>query len=505
MRTKNAFKNIIIAVVAQCTLLVVGLLLRRILLNNFDVELVAYEGMISNIFSLLAVAGMGASSMFHYRMYRAFAREDQDLINWTLSLFRTLYRSLALLLTILCAIVFFLLPVIFGDRVQYWGYFRIMYLLYAVSAISSYVFGYWHTLLIAGQKEYKIVITQTLFQMATQIMKVVVLWTTKDFLLYLLLTTCSNLAETIIIAKRSQKEYPQVKIKKSTLQDCRNEGMLKELKDLFIHRLSSALMYSTDSILITLLVDVRSTALYNNYLMIATRVMGIFDKLVSPMRAMLADAVNKESKETSFLLYRTIDLYCFFLASILFICYVVVFQPAITVFFGGQFLLTGDFVFAYALQYYVNMKYQGVIQVRCCFGDYEIERNCAICGMIINFVLSILLGYYYGLMGVIMGTVIASLALWNGYFIIVDKKFFQLSLLRSWTREVGFLLLALIELWIVRTAVDNIPYTFAGMIIRGIIGVTVPTILNCILFAKTNTFRNILEHLRTVFIRRGTS
>lgn len=502
MRTRNALKNIIFSVGSQCFLLVIGLVLRRFLLNNFDVELVAYDSLLSNIFALLAVVGMGSDSMFQYRMYKAFAEDDKERINQLISMFRKLYQALAVVMAVLYIVVFFFLPVIFAGKVRLWGYFRIMYALYALSAVSSYVFGYWQTLLIAGQQMHKIVTVETSFQAMTQIAKVVILWTTRSFMLYLLMTFISGVVVQVLVANKSKKAYPEVKIVPATLRECREEGMLHELRDLFLVRLSSTIMYSTDSILITLLVDVWSTALYSNYNMIATRMSALFNRLISPMSATIAEVVNQEDKETSYQVYRSVDLYGFFLASILGICYVVVFQPAISVFFGERFLLPQSFVFAYAAQYYINMKYQPVFAMRLCFGEYQTERTYAFWGMLLNLVLSILFGKWWGLAGIILGTVISSLGLWHGYLLIVEKNFYHKSLVRCWVRELGFAALCGVELAVTRWLTAGIPYTFAGVLLCGTIGVAVPTAINIVVFLKNPAFQSLFSHFKAVIARR---
>lgn len=506
MRTKTALKNIIVSLGSYGFLLVVGLLLRRLLLDNFDVELVAYEGLLSNIFSLLAIADMNVGGLFGYRMFRAFAEQDEARINQLTSMFRMMYRVIGYLMILGCGVIFFLLPVIFAGKVTMWGYFRAMYLIYAVSAVSSYFFGYWGTLLLAGQKDYQAVAIRTTIQFITQVLRVVILWTTKDFLLYLFVSMVSDLLIQLLIAYRAKKVYPNVKIVKVHWDEYRKEGFFTEMRQLLAIKFSTVVMDSTDSMLITFLIDIRSAALYANYCLIGSRILSIFTRLIAPAQATMADLINKESKVDSYKVYRTLDLGCFFLASILFVCFTVVFQPAITVFFGGDLLLPAGFVLAYSIQNYINMKWQAVRQLRGCFGEYRTEKKYSFIGTVINLLVSIFLAKIMGITGIVLGTIIAKLFFWMSDFIIVDRKFFGKALLIRWGREVFFLLLAFAELGVTRLITNRLPYTLWGMLSCGVVGVVVPTAINLLLFFRTEAFRGIWIRILSVlssFTNRG--
>ena len=502
MRTKNALKNVIISLGTHVFLLLLGLLLRRILLTGFDTELVAYDGLLSNIFSLLAIADLNAGSLFNFHMYQAFARQDQDRVNHLMSLFRGLYRILGGVMVCLCVGIYFLLPAIFGDKVQLWSYFRLMYVIYAVGAVSTYFLGYWQTLLVAGQKEYQIAAAQTACSTTSQIAKAVILLTTRSFLLYLLITGAANLTTQLLIRHRARKEYPQIRFTPVTREDYQKEGFFHQLRDLVVIRLAGTVMYSTDHLLMTLLVNIRASALYSNYCLIGATVNALFVRLIMPLRATLADMIYKEDKVKSYRIFRMTDLISFFLASVLLVCYFVVFQSAITVFFGGQFLLTEGFVLTYALQNYVNMKYQAVAQMRGSFGEYGTEKRCSVIGMLLNLVLSVLLSRYWGAAGIVLGTVIALCSFWHSHIIIVERKFFQHSVIAAWGREALFLLLAMAELGAVWWLTRAIPFTVWGMLLRGVTGVCVTTLINLTVFWRSNSFRELKDRVMRLLTSR---
>lgn len=498
MRTKNALKNLFVAAFSYCFLMIVALLVRRLLLHSFDVELIAYDGLLSNVFSLMAVAELGSSGLFDYRMFQAFAQNDQARINKLISMFRWAYRIIGGIILVICVVVFFLLPVIFAEKVHMWGYFRLMYVLYAISMLATYFLGYWRTLLVAGQKEYKIVAVQTAMNVGTQLAKLVILWALGSFLLYQLITCLTSLGAQFLSRWCARREYPAVRFVPTTLQDFKAEGMLREAWELLVIRLSSAVLYSTDNLLVLMLVSTVAAAMYNNYHLITTAVMTLIFKLIQPMRATIANLVNQESKEHSYSFFKTLDLWCFFLASTVLVCFGIVFQPAITVFFGEQFLLPYGFVLTFSLQHYIDCKKQAVTEVRRSFGEFHIERFYSVIGMFLNIGLSLVLGHYWGIIGIVIGTIISLFFLWIGYTVIVIKNYYQRSWYTYWGRELLFLLLALAELGIAYVVTEPFPYTLAGVLLRCIIGGAIPALLNLLLFHRTEAFHGAVSRLRSV-------
>ena len=255
---------------------------------------------------------------------------------------------------------------------------------------------------------------------------------------------------------------------------------------------------STDGILITLLVQVRDVALYGNYILIGDNLGKLITKLIVPLRASIADKVYREAKSDSWELYRMIDLCCWFLSSMFFVGYVTVFQRAITVFFGADFLLPSSFVLAYALNTYMGIRSQATVAFRECFGEYGVERIYSVLGMFINLIFSVIFSRWFGITGIMLGTVAASFCLWHSRLLIVDKRFFNRSLVKAWGREVLFLLLAFAELFLASRITLLVPETVLGMLLCCCVAVIVPTAVNLVLFFRTKAFHQMLWHIRII-------
>ena len=75
MRTRKALINMLWSLFSYGLLLIFGIFIRRFLLQQFETEIIGYEGVIADIFSFIALADFGLDSLFNYRLYKAFAEE----------------------------------------------------------------------------------------------------------------------------------------------------------------------------------------------------------------------------------------------------------------------------------------------------------------------------------------------------------------------------------------------------------------------------------------------
>ena len=502
MRTKKALINMFWSLFSYALLLAFGIIIRRFLLQQFDTEIVGYEGIIADMFSYVALADFGLDALFNYRLYEAFARDDKERVNRLSNMYRTLWNSLGMIVMIICIILFFSLNTIFTGKVNNWDVFKINFILYSLSSLSTYFLGYWRSILTACQQEYKAIRIETVLNFVGFATKLIVLITTRNFVLYLLVNTAFILLSKLIVYLISKKEFSYFRPEKTTLSEFKEEGMLKECSQLIMIKTADVVNWSSTNLFISLLLNVNTATLYFNYAIIGSAIWSAIANFIRPIKSTLADLIYKESKEDSYNFYKVMDVGCFFLAVIILIGYATVFQPAIIFFFGEEYLLPLSFVYAYAFLYYVAAKSEATNLFRECFGDYKMESIFSFIAIVVAFGLLVFLSGKLGVAGIIISTIISYMIIWHARKVIVISKFYDLSLLRSWLNELLFVLLGAIELFICIKITDFISMNFIGMLLRGMISIIVPTLINLIIFRKSQ-FIDTLKSYALKIIKRS--
>ena len=89
-----------------------------------------------------------------------------------------------------------------------------------------------------GQKQYIIAIIDLIFKIATILGGIAVLLITRDFSLYLILLIVSMLLNNLVISNKVNKLYPYEKNNKLSLQKEYRRSIFKDIKNIFIGRMS---------------------------------------------------------------------------------------------------------------------------------------------------------------------------------------------------------------------------------------------------------------------------
>lgn len=500
MRTEKALKNMITSFMAYIFLFGIGIVVRRLLLNSFDIELVAYDGLLHDVFSYITLADLGMDTLFTYRLYKAFADNDKERLCKLVNMYRMMFLLLGVLVLLVCGFLYFLLPTIFSGKVTYWNYFYIMFALYALQTVCSYFFGYWRPVLAAAQMEYKAVRIETVMSFLAIIAKVFVLITTRDYILYLFLSIGCQILSYILVTVNSRREFRDLKLSKVSFSDFKEEGMVAECKEIVAIKVGSTVTWSSSNLLITLLINTSMAAFYFNYAMIGSTLYDAVMKLINPMTASIADMVYKDDKKASYDLYELIDVAFFFLASIVLCGFVCCFQNAIALFFGERYLLPIIFVMVYGVEYYVVTRSDLVRCFRSCFGDFNVERKYTIIGALAGVITSILLAKPFGVAGVASGIIVSVIFTWQGRLEIVFKNFFEKSVLKVWLKELKLFVLAFAEMLLCYLLTRNLGYSFINLVLRGVLAVMVPLVLNVVIMRKNESFLDLVDFVKNIIL-----
>lgn len=495
MRTKNSLKNTLFTTAGYLVAFLLGLALRKTFIAHLDIINLGYESLFSTIFSVLFTADLGTGTLITYLLYAAFAAGDQAEVARLTAMYRRLNYILMGVILILGTCVTPLLPWLIKDDIQNWSYVYLIYALQMLALIAAYPFAYGERLLTADQKGFEAVRIQTGLRVVAQILKILVIFVYKSYVIYLCVTIVCNLAVSIGTYLRAKKLYPDAMGGKCSLADFRNVDFRKELRGVGVGRLLEVAYFATDSILISNMLGMRSMALYGNYTVISSNVNIMFSGLLQPMASSIGNYVNTERSSDSFRLFSTIDLVCFFSASFAMICYCVLFQPMISLLFGAEYLLSTGFVILFSISHYLAIKGYGILSFRSTFGNYQEEWLWKGLAAATNIVLSILFCRKWGVAGIVLGTDVSLVLLWIGRSQLSFRHLFHMSGAVYMVKQGLRFLLACGEMLLALYLTRALPVTIWGVLLRAVICL-LPSGLNLLLFCRTEAFAQIIVYAK---------
>ena len=141
-RTLNVTKNVIIAISCQSINLVLSFVSRSYFVSFLGAKYLGLNGLFVNILTILSFAELGIGNAIIFSLYKPIAMNDRKKISALMNFYKTTYRFIAILVFIggLCIIPF--LNYIINDNSFTWNEIIIVYFLFLLNTVSSYVFTY---------------------------------------------------------------------------------------------------------------------------------------------------------------------------------------------------------------------------------------------------------------------------------------------------------------------------------------------------------------------------
>lgn len=503
IKIKNTVKNIFFSFLSFVLTFILSIVIRKVFVNTFDITYLGYESLFSNIFAMLSIAEMGIGSVITYNLYKEIADNNKQEINKLLTIYKYFYACIGFIVLSIGLIILACLKFIIPINEEEVTFIRVIYLIQLTSILITYFLSYKRTLLVADQKEYICIKIDIVVSLCSQLIRIITIILTKNYLLYLLIALLSTLISNIVINIKIKKIYPYLNEKiKVTKNDISKRNLFQDIKNVSMMKIALIVYLSTDSIIITSILGLKIVAMYSNYMLIIGGLNSLLSGFFRPMQAVVGNIVyskEKEIIEKAFYMYNFIS---FIVATYIGVSLVCVFQPFISIWLGDKYLLEINFVIALAINQYVSYSGQAYGQYRLSFGDYKVDKNAMILSAIVNLVLSIFLAKRVGLYGVIIGTIIGHLFFQYARINFVVKKYLNNSLKKFLLEQLKWFCIFIFEAYITYKITQNIEVSIIGVISRILIAIIVPNSINIFLFRRNIFFVELKKYFFD-FLKKG--
>lgn len=153
-RTTNAIKNTGFGLLGKLANLILAFLSRTIFIYFLGSTYLGVNGLYSEILSLLSFAELGFGSAMTFAMYKPVADKDTEKIKRLLGFYKTVYRIVAVIITVagLCLIPF-LQYIVKGAEWLNVTELRLYFLIFLANTVVGYFVTYKFAYLNALQKK----------------------------------------------------------------------------------------------------------------------------------------------------------------------------------------------------------------------------------------------------------------------------------------------------------------------------------------------------------------
>ena len=496
-RTTNSLKNVIWNYINLVVGLLLGFINRAIFIKAFGVGYLGISGLFANIISILSLADMGLSTAMAYSYYKPISNNDYDKIAALNNFYRKAYNIIAIVVTVvgISLIPFLKFIVKLDEPIEN---MNLYYVLTLAGTVSTYLVVHKSTLINAYQKNYIVSKYNSIVKILVAVAQIIFMLLTKNYIVYLVIVVIGNLANNIRVSIAADKLFPFIKNKKSLCKD-EQKDILKNVKSMFVYKLSAVFINSTDNILISLLVGTIWVGYYYNYSMIITQVISFITLTFTSLTASIGNLVVCESEEKRHELFKATQIASFWFSTVIVASIYAVINDFIVVWLGQECLLDSLTLFAIMFNLYLTCVLQPIWIYREATGIFTKTKYMMMLTAVLNIALSIIGGIYLGLAGILLASAVAKILTYVWYEpILLYKEYFKKG-------AKGYFLTTLLNLIITAFLTFGLLWLISiihltgwlGFFVKGIIAFILANVIYLIVYSRSKGFKMILTKIKT--------
>lgn len=490
-RTKNTARNVLWGFLYKGLMILLPFVTRTAILKILGEQYLGLNGLFTSILAVLNMADLGFGTAVVYSMYKPIAEDDTDAICALLSFYKKAYR-------IIGCVVFFggllLLPflkfMIKGDVPDAVNIY-IIYLIYLFNTAASYwLFAYKSSLFSAHQRNdisSKVNSTVVLIQYLLQLC---LLFVFKNYYFYLFVMPILTVVRNISIAVMAKKYYPLYSCRGKISANSRKE-IRKQIGGLFLSKVCGTTRNSLDSIFISAYLGLREVAVYGNYFYILNCVHEMMSIISSSMLGGIGNSIAKETVQKNYTDFKKITFLYAWMSGWCTCCLLSLYQPFMRIWVGDKLLFPFPVMILFCIYFYfLTATDIRNIYIDAC-GCWWENRGRSILETLLNLSFNMILGYYFGVYGILTATLITVL--------FVNFPYGTVILFRSYFKKQNIKEFFLMHLFyfLVTAAVAAITYFICALlpadglsvfVLKCIICIIVPNILFLLCYFKTSAF-----------------
>lgn len=443
-RSKKIFKNLIFGFIAEAVAILLGVIVPRLTLTNYGSEVNGLVSTIGQIYAYVALleAGIGLATI--QALYKPISEDNKDSINSILSATAHYYKRTGFIYACIVVVFSSIYPFLLTTEIPRLTVFFIVFF-NGVGQIISYFFQAKYFLLLQAEGKNYI---YTNLNMVTNIIKnIAKIWLMRMGVGVIYVQTIGvfvSMIQMMYMAWYIKRNYPWI-----NLSVMPNKQALSQNKNVLIHQVSWLIVNNTDAVVLTFFCGLKTVSVYAIYILLYG--------MVNTVLTMAGDSVKFDLGQSFYNKTRfnaVFNLYEILFTALLFSLF------SITNFFMTPFLMlyTKGVVdisyidqwlpLLFSLMYILMQSRKPAHDIVKVAGHFKQTQNQAVVEAIINITVSIVMVYFLGIYGVIIGTIVALLYRTNALITYTNRKIIQRSNWISYKR--------LLVLWMVFAVVQII-------------------------------------------------
>lgn len=405
-RLKRAFYSSITSAIYQIIVILCGFITSRLIVQAYGSS---WNGVLTTIIrflSIFSIVEAGINGSTRVALYKSFAENDLKKTSSIIKANDIFYRKVSAFLVVYIAILCLIIPnIVHADHSKV-----AVAIMVVIIGISNFAENCWginsKILLMASQSRYIINITQSITTILNAILLVIIIRTGGSILVSKAGSSVVYTIAPIVLFIISRRMF---NIDRNALPD---NSALKGRWDVMANSISNIVHENVDVFFLTVFCSATELSVYAIYTVVSNGLTKVFQVIINGIEAGFGNMWTRGEMDVLKNRLRQFEYIMYSLAVLLFGCMMVLIVPFMSVYMEGitdanyQRLSLGICLALAQILMSIRTPYVLLVQAA---GHYKQVRNGAILEAVINIVLTWILVIRYGIIGAIIGTIIANL------------------------------------------------------------------------------------------------
>ncbi|MBO4292774.1 MAG: polysaccharide biosynthesis C-terminal domain-containing protein [Clostridia bacterium] len=446
MRSKNAIKNVISSVSLQAITIICGFIIPKLIITNFGSEVNGLVASITQFLAYITLLESGFGPVVKSVLFKPIANKDKGTIENILKTSEKFFRKIACIFLAYILVLCIVFSTMFAG--QFDAIFTLsMVVIIAISTFAEYYFGMTYKLYIyAEQKNYVLNFIQIGMVILNTIAVILLIHFGASIQIVKLASCFIFILRPIIQNLYVKKKY------KINLRQAKDDYKIEQKWEGLAQHIAYVVHKNTDIVILTICGCLADISVYSVYLIVINAVKNVTRSFIGGLDATLGDMFAKGENDKLRKSFKAYEGYYLTIATIMFSATLFLITPFISLYTKGitdanyivpefaAIMVLAEFVWA------IRQPYNDLIKVA---GHFKQTRVGAWVEAISNMVISFILVWKFGLVGVAIGTLFAMAFRTIEFMYHTSKYILNRSIWESFKRliviglEVGVLALIL--------------------------------------------------------------
>lgn len=499
-RTQYFFKNFIWLGISTVLSSLVTFITRTIFIKVLGNTVLGLNDLVYSIVAMLSLTELGIGSAITFCLYKPLAEKDYEHLQALMNFYRKAYRFVALVIVILGLCIVPFLPYIVKESENIINIYFV-FIIFLFNTALSYLFTYKTTILVADQRKYLLTNIYMIISVLTLIIQSIVLIIFKNYYIYLFIEVFINFTKNFFVNRYVDKRFPKIFCKNnSKISKEEEKSIFSKIKAMLLYKLSEVFISQTDNIIISMFIGVTTIAYKGNYYLIINLIKRFTTGFFNSASAGLGNMIASENKNTSLQIFNAYNFISFWLYGFVFVIFYFSIDNLICIWIGKDNILPRIVVFMFCLDFFLSGIKEPFKVLKEASGMFEKDTLVCILMAIVNLGISIVGGYYIGLPGVVLGTIISGLIPIIARPLYLYKEVLNISAKYYYKDLSLFMLFLVVYVSVSSILLNLLQKLFASQIIYTIIvliyNVIVFNIVVMVIYRKNKAFTRLIEYLK---------